>query len=92
MALLFRLVHCGLRWRLDDFHSSYQERNVSRLSHRSKANVNAKESDQRGMKWDSAEGHTRSRMKPVTVRGYGSFPKHKYAISCKGSRSDIFQK
>lgn len=34
----------------------------------------------------------KSRMKPVTVRDYGSFPKHKYAISCKGSRSDVFQK
>jgi hypothetical protein len=68
MALLFRLVHYGLRWRHDDFHSGYQERNVSRLSHRSKAKVNAKESDQRGMKRDSAKGHMRSRMKPVTVR------------------------
>lgn len=83
MALLFRLFHCGLRWRLDGFHSSYQERNVSRLSHRSRANVNAKESDQRGMKRDSAKGHTRSRMKPVTVRDYGPFPKHMYAFLVK---------
>lgn len=43
--------------RYDDFHSGYQERNVSRLSHRSKAKVNAKESDQRGMKRDSGKGH-----------------------------------
>ena len=45
MALLFRLVHYVLRLRHDDFHSGYQERNVSRLSCRSKANVNVKESD-----------------------------------------------
>jgi hypothetical protein len=35
------------------------------------------------MKRDSAKGHMRSRMKPVTVRDYGSFPKHKHVISCK---------
>jgi hypothetical protein len=75
MALLFRLVHCEPGWRHDDFHSGYQERNVGRLSHRGKAKVNAKESDQKGTKRDSAKGHMKSRMKPVTVRDYGSFPK-----------------
>jgi hypothetical protein len=52
-----------------------KDRNVSRLGHRSKAKVNTKESDQRGMKRDSPKGHMKSRMKPVTVRDYGAISK-----------------
>jgi hypothetical protein len=57
MALLFRLVHCGLRQRQNDVHSGSLEHNVSRPGHRSKGEVSAKESNQRGTKWDSSEGH-----------------------------------